>query len=270
MNRPRNDECHAVDDNRITTGPGRYLLAPPMNHCRASFADEPGMIVNGVPAAHKSKFGQTDVESDLRNLNRPLTECQTFAYRSGDSAVERDGLEERPISHFSKDYTQLTNPACTLRGSGMGINRFEWLAVDPQQHIMTPFDTNVSARILVKDMHRPCVPTPLNQQKALPAPAHYTQPARAAVASTDLPPGVLFNRPQSAWEMDPPMTADAQRMAKETMASRDIYGRYSKPVASTNPAMDMGFGVTTYMPRMPVNHSWSKAVPTFPPPVQWR
>lgn len=67
---------------------------------------------------------------------------------------------------MSVDDTRLSNPPCNLRGTG--INRWEWLCLNPQDRVEVPFDTNISNRIVVKDNHRPCVPTPLDQQGVLP------------------------------------------------------------------------------------------------------
>ena len=50
----------------------------------------------------------------------------------------------------------------------LGINRWEWLCLDPQERVLIPFDHNINNRIIVKDNHRPIIPKPLDQTVALP------------------------------------------------------------------------------------------------------
>lgn len=59
---------------------------------------------------------------------------------------------------LKEDDTRLSNPACNLRGTG--INRWEWLCMNPQDRVEIPFDHNISNRLVVKDNHRPCVQYP--------------------------------------------------------------------------------------------------------------
>ena len=67
---------------------------------------------------------------------------------------------------FVAEDTRLSNPPSNLRGTG--INRFEWLCKNPQNNIEVPFDYNISNRIVVKDNHRPLIPTPIDQTLSLP------------------------------------------------------------------------------------------------------
>ena len=39
---------------------------------------------------------------------------------------------------------------------------------NPQDHVLMPFDNNVANRIVVKDNHRPLVPTPVDPKLVLP------------------------------------------------------------------------------------------------------
>jgi len=54
------------------------------------------------------------------------------------------------------EHTRLSNPPCTNRG--VGINRFNPLCHDPQNHIMFPGEYEISSRIIAKDAHRACIP----------------------------------------------------------------------------------------------------------------
>ena len=67
---------------------------------------------------------------------------------------------------LSPEDTKMSNPPCTLRGTGW--NRWEWLCEDPQKNSLIPFETGINNRIVVKDNHRPCIPTPLDLSDTLP------------------------------------------------------------------------------------------------------
>ena len=64
--------------------------------------------------------------------------------------------------------SRYSHPASTLRGTG--FNRWEWLCFNPQEKAAIPFDCYIPNRILVKDNHRPCIPTPIDYRPLLPHP----------------------------------------------------------------------------------------------------
>ena len=74
--------------------------------------------------------------------------------------------------------TRLSNPSCNLRGTG--FNRWEWLCNNPQERVLIPFDVNVSNRLVVKDNHRPVIPTLIDQTSILPTPNN--EPIRVNIA----------------------------------------------------------------------------------------
>ena len=68
---------------------------------------------------------------------------------------------------FSVDDTRLSDPPCNLRGTGW--NRFQPLCLNPQDQVLFPGEYQIPTRIIVKDNHRPCVPTPaVNTMLPLP------------------------------------------------------------------------------------------------------
>ena len=77
-----------------------------------------------------------------------------------------DGFQKGPLTHFKdcdvapREDTRLSNPINNLRGTGW--NRWEWLCLNPQERVLMPFDHAIN-RIVVKDNHRPCVPTPIDE-----------------------------------------------------------------------------------------------------------
>ena len=42
------------------------------------------------------------------------------------------------------------------------------MCLDPQDRVLIPFDYNINNRLVVKDNHRPCIPTPVDVNLSLP------------------------------------------------------------------------------------------------------
>jgi len=168
--RNRADECHIGDDVRITTGPGRYTLESPNGYCNATFAPEPTIRQQKWGASQVTNYGKTDVESDLFNLNRATTKSVCGLYDPNQNRMNSSDKRTIQESSFPQTHARLNDPPCTLRGTGW--NRWEWLCQNPQNNVMMPFDWYVPGRILHKDAHRPCIPTPLSPVPTLPTPLH--------------------------------------------------------------------------------------------------
>lgn len=82
-----------------------------------------------------------------------------------------DDLEDYQECGIPSEETRISNPPSNLRGTG--YNRWEHLDRNPQESFEVPrsgglFAPTVSTRIIVKDNHRPCLPT-LNDDKSLPS-----------------------------------------------------------------------------------------------------
>ena len=136
-----------------------------------------------------------DIDSELMGLNRHHTKVwdekyqpccdpnmcnDESGYPCGQGVVDSCDLpglrpgsrpQDKNLTHFPDcrqftDYTRLSQPICTMRE--LGINRWEWLCLDPQEKVLIPFDHNINNRIIVKDNHRPIIPKPLDQSLALP------------------------------------------------------------------------------------------------------
>jgi hypothetical protein len=140
--------------------------------------------------------GPVDVESDLMNLNRVASRCPQEKYQpmgpdcnctnqgqpmgagviSECKPVEKftngngpmkfrtqgqrcpdNNLVNVPECYFGTEDTRLSNPASSLRGTG--INRFHPLCFNPQEKIFFPGDYHVPTRLVFRDNHRPCIPS---------------------------------------------------------------------------------------------------------------
>jgi hypothetical protein len=149
-------------------GPGEYYAATPLNSCGQCFVPSPSVRIDRSGAAVCEAASLVDVDSELIGITRRKTKCPAGQYLPGDAKYVP--CEPRKLAKdcnvLDAEDTRLSNPPCTLRGRGW--NRWEWLCKNPQDTALMPFDYNVANRIVVKDNHRPCVPTPMDQSAAFP------------------------------------------------------------------------------------------------------
>ena len=171
FNRLNYDSCSYKQEISESVGPGEYQLGTPNISCVDCFAVDPQLIMQRAGNSVSKDMPMIDVDSELLNLNRKLTNCSQKEFipkfdKDGniDNSIEQVHFENCNIP--TRENTRLSNPACNLRGTG--INRFEWLCNDPQERVLMPFETNVSNRLVVKDNHRPILAKPIDQSIFLP------------------------------------------------------------------------------------------------------
>ena len=150
MTRYRHDINKMVENNEISTGPGRWALGVPNAYGNAAYIPEPTIRMQKWGAAHDMSSTKTDVESDLRNLARPSVRVACGSYSPNDAGRT---LTAMPETSFPETHARLVDPPCTLRGTGW--NRWEWLCQNPQENVMMPFEWAVDSRQSNKDMFRP-------------------------------------------------------------------------------------------------------------------
>ena len=166
----KNDECSYEEQLMRSMGPGLYTLNTYGNDCKPCAQD-----ISPDPYFRYQKYGSktcppgttTNDESELRGLNYKNSNCSTNKYQPGSysaSGCKIYGKSEN-CGNFTED-TRLSNNACNLRGTGW--NRWEWHCIDPQDRVLIPFDYNINNRLVVKDNHRPCIPTPVDVNMSLP------------------------------------------------------------------------------------------------------
>ena len=128
-----------------------------------------------------------DVSSELLGINRRASGVPTNNFQAqcdtgypkgqgviGNCPASKQGsmVGDNELKHFPNCFipaeeTRTTNPPCNLRGTGW--NRWESLSINPQKNIEMSFPNNISNRILVKDNHRPLIPTPIDVSASLPS-----------------------------------------------------------------------------------------------------
>lgn len=160
---------------RESAAPGAYRLGAAQGaaHCEACIAPDARVARGGSGAVALCKGrAVVDVESDLRNITRPLSRSPACLHRLGEGGCDPDPSTARACGGgqgtraLRVEDTRLSNPPCTLRGTGW--NRWEWLCQDPQSTALLPFDVPIDTSILMKDNHRPHLPAPLDPGAALP------------------------------------------------------------------------------------------------------
>lgn len=181
MNRLSYDVNTYRFDVQQSVGPGVYALGTPAPHCKPCLASDPRVTTGTTGGSECSATSLVDIDSELQNLTRRATNCPTgqfLPWRNPPCA----GRPNASLAHYADcraagmptlEDTRLSNPPCTLRGTGW--NRWEWLCKDPQERVLMPFDHHINVRTLTKDNHRPHIARPIDPTLALPA-GKFTEP----------------------------------------------------------------------------------------------
>jgi hypothetical protein len=148
MTRYKYDLNKMVENNEISTGPGRWALGVPNAYGNAVFVPDPTIRQQKWGASHDMSSTKTDVESDLRNLARPSTRAACGQWDPSAPGAQRQ-LTAMPEADFPQTHARLVDPPCTLRGTGW--NRWEWLCQNPQENVMMPFEWALDSRHASKD-----------------------------------------------------------------------------------------------------------------------
>ncbi len=149
--RSKYDNFHQEDDMRITSYAARYQLEKPEHNCQVGFPAEPSIRLQYSGASWPEQTWRTDVESDLKNINRLGTrvKCNTLSYNPDRNEMNAKHIVNAPDLTLGVTYNRLYNPPCTLRATGW--NRWIDLPHDPQLTYETPFDFFVPSRTQSKD-----------------------------------------------------------------------------------------------------------------------
>lgn len=203
FNRLNYDACTYKHNVKQSIGAADYYIGTPRVDCRACFPTDPsimlgfghpGPISGGIGGAVCKDKPLTDVSSELLGITRKASNCPDEKF-TPDGGRFCSLTEIKDCNSFPNESTRLSNPTCTLRGTGW--NRWEWLCQNPQDKCLVPFDFNISNRLIVKDNHRPHIQKPINQINALP-PANnddnmYQPPQPACMTPT-------FDEPSTMWK----------------------------------------------------------------------
>ena len=172
FNRLDYDMCSYEHTLRESVGPGEYYLTTPPVACGPCHPNDPKYRIQRQGVIPTGDQHSTDVSSDLRNTIRHGSKCPSKKHlpkenKDGSMCAETTNPYFKECDMPSQEDTRITNPACNLRGTGW--NRWEWLALNPQDNVLQSFThPPIQYRIVAKDNHRACIPTPLDQNIPLP------------------------------------------------------------------------------------------------------
>lgn len=149
--RLKHDNFHQQDDMRITSYAVRYYLEKPEHNCPSSFPAEATVRMQYSGASWPQGQWKTDVESDLKNINRLGTRVKNnkLQYNPETNRINNVPLQNAADLVMGLTHQRLNNPPCTLRATGW--NRWIDLPHDPQEVFETPFDFFIPSRTQSKD-----------------------------------------------------------------------------------------------------------------------
>ena len=115
-------------------GPGFYQMAESLKTSKPAYPWAPGSSTSREGQAPAADL--VDIQSDLNNLDRPLTknifqEYSPFTEKTFQEPIYGKG------DYFEQNNSRLSDPAFDLKE--FGINRWEWLPIDPQKNAVEPF-----------------------------------------------------------------------------------------------------------------------------------
>ena len=188
-----------------SVGPGVYHLNKPQVTCTPCYPIGTNLQKSG--ASVNKNMNMVDLDSELMGLFRKNSRNPDRKFKPNYNDIECDNGEPQGNSissscsynvKLNKDSkvnnllhwkdcfspaedTRISNPPCNLRE--IGFNRFDFLHSNPQKNIEKPFANNICNRTIVKDNHRPIIPTLIGQDLVLPCQkkinVKMTKPVRA-------------------------------------------------------------------------------------------
>ena len=164
-------------------GPGLYTINKPRISSKQCYPHPPTVRLQGQGDSYFKNKSLIDVSSELLGITRYATsdpggkytpKCGknscTTGHPCGQGVIGKcDGLKEGQRvgdndlviledCFMETENTRLSNPPCTLRGTG--YDRWDWLCLNPQENCIIPFEHNISNRLAVKDNFKPCYTDP--------------------------------------------------------------------------------------------------------------
>lgn len=156
------DSCAYNKSMSESVAIGNYMLQQPQNNCNETFFASPYIRLDKSQVSTCSNRPVIDVDSELIGLKRTASKCTKSDFPN----CKMNHLKTTDRSHFmSPEDTKISNPPCTLRGTGW--NRWEWLCENPQKYAEIPFVTMISDKTLAKDNHRPLLPNLIDKTNVL-------------------------------------------------------------------------------------------------------
>ena len=120
--------------NDQARGPGLYQLDKSLRNNKPAYAWAPGTNVSREDKAPSSEL--TDIQSDLLNITRKESKNIYLQYSPYESKTFQSPIHGED-GFFDQVNSRLSDPAFDLKE--YGINRWQWLPIDPQKNAVEPF-----------------------------------------------------------------------------------------------------------------------------------
>ena len=138
--------------NNMTMGPGLYQLDQAHKTNKTVHPFAPGSYMSRETRGVQPEL--IDIQSDLRNLTRPLTNNISLQYNP-ESSIQAKKIYSGE-GFFPQENTRSVNPAFNLK-EGQSINRWEHLPINPQANAIEPFHREgVNTVLHALDNHSKC------------------------------------------------------------------------------------------------------------------
>ena len=121
--------------NEFTSGPGNYKLDESRLRNKISYPWAPTTTLQSMGGSVMDD-NFMDVDSELKNITRPLTNNPQQKYIPGQENKEQKMIHFDD-GFFDQESSRLRNNGFELKG--IGINRWEPLFFDPQKNAIEPF-----------------------------------------------------------------------------------------------------------------------------------
>tara|TARA_Y100000590_G_C15288120_1_gene851431 strand:- start:262 stop:705 length:444 start_codon:yes stop_codon:yes gene_type:complete len=121
--------------NESTMGPGNYKLNESRLKNTINYPWAPTTTIQSMGASVMDK-NSIDVDSELKNITRPLTNNPKGKYIPNEENKSQKMIHFKD-GFFHQENSRLRNNAFELKG--IGINRWEPLFFDPQKNSIEPF-----------------------------------------------------------------------------------------------------------------------------------
>lgn len=169
FSRQQYDSCAYESAIKQSTDVGKYMYNEP-RPCNPCFIESPYIRNQSYGGATCADKGLIDVDSELLGLNVKKSKCPSKEFNplKGEFCTLKREQDCGTNDFFNTEPTRISNPPCTLKA--YTVNRWEFLPCDPQDKPfnLPPFERLANSQIMAKDNHRACIPTIMNQSKALP------------------------------------------------------------------------------------------------------
>tara|TARA_Y100000389_G_scaffold204261_1_gene255937 strand:+ start:1971 stop:2624 length:654 start_codon:yes stop_codon:yes gene_type:complete len=169
------DSCAYDEKLKRTMGPGLYQVQVPSNDifpCKRDIPADPSIRYQQYGYSTCPAGQAIDDETELMGLNYKNSKCNNQYYQPGSYSKEGfcsvpSKVGARDCGYNPQESTRISNPPCNLHGTG--INRWNWLCFEPQDHAIERFSREgTDVRTLFKDNHVPCLEKLVDESPLLP------------------------------------------------------------------------------------------------------